>query len=214
MMTTAAGGGRGLCSAAATLLLALAAPSQSATWLLFEQFSQPGCVQGSGVYLTAVSLALGFSLVLSFWYSLKLAYTSGGFNFGEWVFRGGAQAPYDTMVSKIQEGSTISPGRFIFLALGVAATVGMTFLRHRFSWWRLHPIGFSVASVLQVQWSLLSLFVAWLSKTVLIRYGGLILYNRAKPLFIGLVVGHFTGAGFSFVIDAIWFTGQGHSLYW
>jgi hypothetical protein len=167
-----------------------------------------------GVYLTAVSLALGFSLVLSFWYSLKLAYTSGGFNFGEWVFRGGAQAPYDTMVSKIQEGSTISPGRFIFLGLGVAATVGMTFLRHRFSWWRLHPIGFSVASVLQVQWSLLSLFVAWLSKTVLIRYGGLILFDRAKPLFIGLVVGHFTGAGFSFVIDAIWFTGQGHSLYW
>lgn len=167
-----------------------------------------------GVYLIAVTLALGVSLLLSFWYSLELAYASGGFNFGEWVFRGGAQAPYDTMVSKIQEGSTVTAGRFVFLALGVAATAAMTFLRHRFSWWRLHPIGFSVASVLQVQWSLLSLFLAWLSKTLLIRYGGLALYDRAKPFFIGLVVGHFSGAGISFAIDAIWFTGQGHSLYW
>ena len=39
------------------------------------------------------------------------------------------------------------------------------------------------------------------------------LYNSAKPFFVGLVVGHFSGAGVSFIIDALWFRGQGHSLY-
>ena len=107
------------------------------------------------VYLTSVGLALGVSLLVSFWFSLKLAYAAGGYNFDEWVFRRGGQ----------------------------------------------------------VRWTVLSLFVAWMVKSVIIRLGGLALFERAKPLFVGMVVGHFMAAGFLFVIDAIWFEGQGHSLY-
>lgn len=166
-----------------------------------------------GVYLTAIGLALGISLVVSFWFSLKLAYATGGYNFGEWVFRSGGQVPYDTMVAKIKAAEPLNWGHFVFLGIGVLATVLLTYLRHRLTWWRLHPIGFSIASVGQVQWTVLSLFTAWALKVLLIRFGGLMLYNRAKPFFIGLVVGHFGGAGISFVIDAIWFRGHGHSLY-
>ena len=50
-----------------------------------------------GVYLSAVGLALGISLIVSFYFSLKLAYSSGAYNFGEWVFRRGGQVPYDTV---------------------------------------------------------------------------------------------------------------------
>lgn len=166
-----------------------------------------------GVYMTAVGLALGLSLVVSFWFSLKLAYATGGYNFGEWVFSRGGQVPYDTVVSKMSAAETLRFGHFLFLGIGALATVLLTYLRHRLPWWRLHPIGFSIASVGQVQWTVLSLFAAWAAKGLLIRFGGLMLYNRAKPFFIGLVVGHFSGAGLSFVIDALYFRGQGHSLY-
>ena len=166
-----------------------------------------------GVYLKAVGLALGISLVISFWFSLKLAYATGGYNFGEWVFQRGGQVPYDTMVSKISAAEHINFGHYLFLGIGALATILLTYLRHRLPWWRLHPIGFSIASVGQVQWTVLSLFFAWAIKVLLIRFGGLMLYNRAKPFFVGLVVGHFSGAGISFVIDVIWFRGQGHSLY-
>ena len=166
-----------------------------------------------GVYLTAVGLALGISLIVSFWFSLKLAYASGGYNFGEWVFRRGGQVPFDTVVAKIKAAETLRFGHFAFLGIGALSTVLLTYLRHRFTWWRLHPIGFSIASVGQVKWTMLSLFAAWALKVLLIRFGGLILYSRAKPIFVGLVVGHFAGAGVSFVIDALWFRGQGHSLY-
>ena len=166
-----------------------------------------------GVYLTAVGLALGISLIVSFYFSLKLAYASGAYNFGEWVFRRGGQVPYDTVVAKIKAAETLKFGHFAFLGIGALVTVLLTYLRHRFAWWRLHPIGFSIASVGQVRWTLLSLFVAWAIKTLLIRFGGLMLYNGAKPFFVGLVVGHFSGAGVSFIIDALWFRGHGHSLY-
>jgi len=166
-----------------------------------------------GVYLTAVGLALGISLVVSFYFSLKLAYASGAYNFGSWIFRRGGQVPFDMVVAKIKAAETLQFGHFAFLAIGAFATVALTYLRHRFSWWRLHPIGFSIASVGQVKWTMLSLFTAWVFKVLLIRFGGLMLYNRAKPIFVGLVVGHFSGAGISFIIDAVWFSGQGHSLY-
>ncbi len=166
-----------------------------------------------GIYVTSVALALGVSLLISFWFSLKLAYGTGGYNFGEWVFRRGGQVPFDTVVGKMKSAEGFTAGRVHFLGIGVLATVVMTYLRHRFTWWRLHPIGFSIASVGQVRWTALSLFVTWVVKVLIIRFGGLVLFDRAKPFFIGLVVGHFTGAGLSFVIDAIWFRGQGHSLY-
>ncbi len=166
-----------------------------------------------GSYLTAVGLALGVSLIVSFWFSLKLAYGTGGYNFGEWVFRKGGQVPFDTIVGKISSAEGLRWGHFVFLTIGIFSTLALTYLRHRLTWWRLHPIGFSIASVGQVQWTVLSLFSAWVLKVLLIRFGGLMLYNRAKPFFIGLVVGHFTGAGISLIIDAIWFQGQGHSLY-
>lgn len=164
-------------------------------------------------YLTAIVLGLGISLVVSFWFSLKLAYATGGYNFGEWVFSRGGQVPFDTIVAKIKAGQGVQPWYYVFFGIGVGATMLLTYLRHRFPWWRLHPLGFSIASVGQVQWTMFTLFSAWMIKTIMIRVGGLMLYNRGKPFFIGLTLGHFAAAGLSFFVDVIWFQGHGHSHY-
>jgi hypothetical protein len=164
-------------------------------------------------YVTAMALGLGISLVVSFLFSLKLAYTTGGYNFGDWIFGRGGQVPFDTIVAKIKAGQGVQPWYYIFFGIGIVATTLLTYLRHRLPWWRLHPLGFSIASVGQVQWTMFTLFVAWLAKRILIRTGGLMLYNRGKPFFIGLTLGHFAAAGLSFFIDIFWFTGHGHSHY-
>jgi hypothetical protein len=164
-------------------------------------------------YMTAMVLGLGISLIVSFWFSLKLAYAAGGYNFGEWVFSRGGQVPFDTIVTKIKAGQGIEPWYYVFFAIGIFATTLLTYLRHRLPWWRLHPLGFSIASVGQVQWTMFTLFVAWVIKVILIRVGGLMLYNRGKPFFIGLTLGHFAAAGLSFLIDVAWFQGEGHSHY-
>ena len=58
-----------------------------------------------------------------------------------------------------------------------------------------------------------TLFMAWMIKSIMIRVGGLMLYNRGKPFFIGLTLGHFAAAGLSFIIDVIYFQGHGHRHY-
>ncbi|MBW3623733.1 MAG: hypothetical protein KY468_10040 [Armatimonadetes bacterium] len=45
------------------------------------------------------------------------------------------------------------------------------------------------------------LFVSWLIKVLILRYGGLSGYRRALPFFFGLVVGEFTAGFIRTVLD-------------
>ena len=54
-----------------------------------------------------------------------------------------------------------------------------------------------------------SIFVVWGLKTVIMRIGGVDIYRRLRPFFLGLLVGHALGVLMSFGVDQVWFPGQG-----
>jgi hypothetical protein len=58
---------------------------------------------------------------------------------------------------------------------------------------------------MQVLW--FSIFVGWLVKVLLVRFGGGEVFRRARPLFIGLILGEAFAAAFwlvvSLVLDAL-----------
>ncbi len=85
-------------------------------------------------------------------------------------------------------------------------------LRYRFPAFPLHPMGLTVAAGFYINVTAISLFLVWLVKLILLRLGGVTLYNRAKPLFIGLVVGHVLGMVVGLCVDWIWFPGEGHII--
>ena len=105
------------------------------------------------------------------------------------------------------------PMRLLFFGIGAAGMALLTFLRYRFSWWPLHPIGLAVAAADNGYSLAMPVFFAWACKSILMRVGGVNLYRRAKPLFLGLLVGYTCGVVFSFAIDALWFPGQGHQIH-
>ena len=55
--------------------------------------------------------------------------------------------------------------------------------------------------------------IIWLIKVIILRVGGISLYRRAAPFFIGMIVGYTAALMVSMTIDLIWFPGQGHSLF-
>jgi hypothetical protein len=57
-----------------------------------------------------------------------------------------------------------------------------------------------------------SLFLGWVAKSAILRLGGGGAYRLARPFFLGLIMGHYVGAGISFFVDMIWFAGQGHGI--
>ena len=104
----------------------------------------------------------------------------------------------------------MNPMDLSFIGLGAAGTVLVAFTHHRFLWWPLHPIGCTTGSSWGIQMFLLSIFLGWLFKYLTLKYGGLKTCSRAKPLFLGLVLGEY-------VVGAMWivvglFVGRGYRI--
>ena len=88
----------------------------------------------------------------------------------------------------------------------------LTFLRYRFSWWPLHPIGYPIAGT-EARTSIVSIFAVWLVKSVLLRVGGVALYRRGIPFFAGIIAGHAIAALVGHLMDIMWLSGQGHYIH-
>lgn len=97
--------------------------------------------------------------------------------------------------------------RMTAIGAGFLVVTTMVFLRTRFMRFPLHPIGYLVLLMTIVyafetpyqrvpdERPLLSsaiwggAFMAWLIKRLVVKYGGMNVYKKAKPLFVGLIIG-------------------------
>ena len=84
--------------------------------------------------------------------------------------------------------------------VGLGFTVLLAAMRTRFAWWPLHPAGFAVSGSWSMALFAPSIFVAWLIKTVLLRYAGMTSFRPATYFFYGLILGEFVaGAGWGLI---------------
>ncbi len=122
-------------------------------------------------------------------------------------------AAYSTWVSHflgepgLDKWTRPHPLRIGAMVAGFGIFLGLAWLRGRFLGFPLHPMGyFLILACISYDWStpyhkrdadlpndasLLwgSVLVAWLCKKLIIKYGGMTMYKKAKPIFIGLIVG-------------------------
>ncbi|MXY49334.1 MAG: hypothetical protein F4Y38_08540 [Gemmatimonadetes bacterium] len=155
------------------------------------------------------------SLLTSVLYTVYIGNTTvGAYNFGERdAFGGINESYYDDIVRWIRNANQLQPPEFLFMALGGVIMLVMTALTYRFPGWPLAPVGFTVAFADVTRLLMFSLFLAWLIKMLLLRLGGVTFYRRAQPFAWGVLVGYTTGVFLGFVVDWIWFPGQGHALH-
>ena len=75
--------------------------------------------------------------------------------------------------------------------LGVLVTLLLIVMRAAFFWWPFHPLGYALAG----SWTTIVFWfpclVAWLCKTLSLRYGGLSFFTKARPFFLGMILGEF-----------------------
>ena len=94
---------------------------------------------------------------------------------------------------------------------GAAAMGLISLVKSRFVAFPLHPIGMALGLTHPVYQVWFSVFIAWLLKAVILKYGGARLYLRLRPLFLGVVLGAFGSAGVWLVIDGI--TGMAGNVF-
>ncbi|MFP4058475.1 MAG: DUF6785 family protein [Candidatus Brocadiia bacterium] len=155
----------------------------------------------------AMLLALVVALVSSVVAVLLIGYAYGGMNLGSWQFGGMTRATgaWMTQHMRITEGTGggMSYGKMGFLGIGAALMTLLMSCRYRFPWWPLHPAGLAVGLTHPTFHVWFSVFLAWLVKVILLRIGGIALYRRARPFFLGMILGAFATAGAWLVIDGL-----------
>jgi len=98
----------------------------------------------------------------------------------------------------------------VWLLGGLEAGV-LTFLGSRFAAWPVHPFGLAFPDH-RLRYGY-GIFLVWLTKTLILRFGGVGLYRRSLPFFYGIVVGYLFGVGLSSLVDGIWFPLNRHFVH-
>jgi len=161
----------------------------------------------------ATIIAIVACAVSAIWMLLRMAYLHGGINGNAWFFGGGAQAPYNFIVPKIIDPAEPNFMGWYIKAIGGGIMALLMFLRSRFLWWPFHPIGFAIGPIWIMDQIWFTVFLAWLIKLSVLKYGGLKLYRTLRPLFLGLILGQFVCNGTWLIIDLI--TGHhGNQIFW
>ncbi len=83
-----------------------------------------------------------------------------------------------------------------FMVAGALVVSFLWWLRTYFPFFPFHPAGYVIGSSNWTGgWLWFSIFISWLIKVILLRFGGIRLYRRAYPIFLGLVLGEFIIGG-------------------
>lgn len=140
-------------------------------------------------------LAIVVAVMVSGFLHISLPYRLGAVQMYSYVYRGNPVWAFSDSAAVLNGSrpplSWIGPLNF---SIGALLTVVIVGLRARLLWFPLHPLGYALSST----WTLIVFWfpclVAWLCKLFILRYGGMNLYVRARPFFLGMVLGEFTMA--------------------
>lgn len=149
----------------------------------------------------ALMLAAAVALVFALGWDLQLYYVNGAEtgHVNQWRIMEGSM-PWDHVAHWLQRPEAPKPMAITGMVIGAAFTGALSLLRARFVGFPLAPSAY----VLNTSWAndlfWLDMLIAWVFKSLFLRYGGMAVYRRMLPLFLGLILGDFvTGAAWSLI---------------
>jgi hypothetical protein len=152
--------------------------------------------------VVGVAAAMIFSLSLYYTYGAETPKTYGGFvNAG--------RGPWTELRAFFDSRQHVRAPGLIAAGTGAAVTLALTLLRTNFVGFPLHPAAYALSTTYAIDFFWGPLAAAWLIKLLILRYGGMRMYRRAMPFFLGLILGDFATASFWCIVGA----GMGVQLY-
>ena len=133
-------------------------------------------------------LAGGVGMMAAFWAMLHCGYHYGALGKQSGTF--GPEA-WDRYGSWLKQPKPANGHVAIAIAVGFLFAAFLQTMRVRFAWWPLHPLAYAVSGSWEMNLVWMPLMIAWLLKSLLLRYGGMKVYLASLPFFYGLILGQF-----------------------
>ena len=144
-------------------------------------------------FLIAMILASIVGTFAGFWALLHNMYHFGADN----VYHNIGDNGFRMLDSWIQHPRSQNYPMLRDVGIGAGITIALRVLHQRFLAFPFHPVGYAVACGWMMGGIWFSVFVAWLTKWAILKFGGIQLYRRMVPFFIGIILGQH-------VIGSLW----------
>ncbi len=135
------------------------------------------------IWVMAIAIFVG--ALSAAWGHLHLSYQVGLEQARSWY----ARAAFNRLAGWLYNPTETSLSGMLYTTGGFGFAVSLLLLRWRFVQWPLHPVGYVVSSWWTFTGLWFPLLISWLIKRILLSTGGVRLYRRSIPFFIGLVIG-------------------------
>lgn len=160
-----------------------------------------GAATGAGMrrVLWALLLAGVLGAFCAYWAELHIYYAYGAATakVRSWPTVAG-QAPFRQLTDWLAVSRPPNYASLGAVSGGFIATALLGVARQRFTWWPFHPLGYAMANTQSMDYMWMPFLLAWGIKAAVLRYGGMRLYRRLLPFFLGLILG-------DYVIPGLWF---------
>jgi len=155
--------------------------------------------------VTLISFAMGV------WMRVRMGYENGGLGLNDWGATAGARLPARNAKDFLDGAQYQSFSNWLWIGAGALLVWLITLARAQWAWFPLHPIGYltSVTYALDMLW--FSIALGWLCKVVVMRFGGINVYRKIIPFFLGLALGDIAMMVFWVAIDG-WQGRMNHQL--
>ena len=150
------------------------------------------------------ALAIVLMLVVGVPAMLKMIYSQGGTKLQDWPFSMWPRWGFSEVQTSLR--SPERPDNWLRLGYlaGGLIMLGLSWLHLNVASWPVSPLGYVIASTWatdNILWG--AAFFGWLIVTIIKRYGGLPLYRRLRPSFLGLVIGSVLSGAFFGLLTTI-----------
>lgn len=148
--------------------------------------------------------ALFVGLGTTIYYYVSMGYRHGLLHGYEWYYIMSPQLHWGWVVNAMDNPNPPQWACHLFLALGAGTAGLLSWATHSFVGWPLQPVGlaFALTNTVRIDW--FGIFLAWLVKVVLLRYGGVVLYRKVRPFFLGLILGSCVGIGGASLLNSFY----------
>jgi hypothetical protein len=172
-------------------------PNQLEAMKIASSTTGPGRMNNRHLYYVILWSTL-IGTISSWWAVLAIYYKYGAAtgNVNTWRTSMGS-VPFRMLSDWIKNPTLFDANRLGGIAVGTAVVGFLMAMRTQFLWWPFHPVGYVLAETGAMGWLWFPTFLGWGIKLLTLRYGGMGLYRRGIPFFIGLILG-------DYVCSSIW----------
>ena len=160
--------------------------------------------KGRRLLLPVLMLTLVVSIACTSYTVLTVAYRSGAVNFaGQWGQMDVPKTTFDRAHRTITAPSQEAVAHYGPLALGMCATAFLMFMRGRYYWWPVHPIGLLACSGWHPHRLWVPFLFGWATKVGIMKLAGGRMLRQGRYFFIAVIIVEFFTNGLSAIVRSV-----------